>query len=373
LAQGVGFPPFERMGAGGNDDLDLDGNWAPSLADEGAEGPGQDKPKKRKKRPEEVAAATTQVKKRRKKQQEGAAVVEAEPTEAKKKKKKKLRTPTQPSLDDAAAPKVGKKKKKKPRAAVAESPLITQASKDGKKKKKTWRKHAAFDAYEESARTISLVGDEKSRTLMCRRLQAAWDVEASANKLSALEKQEVLPSGSWFVPCAEGVTVNNLLQRCQCSAGDPPLRTFLALRDGKKLPSPVPKSAALAVIVPSVDRVFAIVGEMREAQGWRKVKPVVLAAHGGGRKSDQVLRQAKALEQGTAVAVATPGRLLRLFEEGHAQPDGFELLVLDLTRDIKRRDLLKMPDTRKELFNLLRCHLMKPIQGERTRLVFCGA
>mmetsp|Transcript_19457 Transcript_19457/g.61048 ORF Transcript_19457/g.61048 Transcript_19457/m.61048 type:complete len:173 (+) Transcript_19457:637-1155(+) len=119
----------------------------------------------------------------------------------------------------------------------------------------------------------------------------------------------------------------------------------------------------------SAERVFAALGEVREA--WPS-KPFALAAHGGGRKRDQVTRQAKALGRGVAVAVATPGRVLRLLEEGHVELGGLEVVVLDLTIDRKLRDLLALPETRRDLFGLIQKHLMPLFgKGGRPRLALC--
>lgn len=132
------------------------------------------------------------------------------------------------------------------------------------------------------------------------------------------------------------------------------------------------KAASVIVLCPSAERAFAALEEIKEA--WQlKTKVVVLAAHGGGKKSDQVARQAKAIESGAPVAVATPGRLQRLLDEDLLDVSGVRLLVLDLSVDRKKRDLLTLPETRRETFGLLRKHLLRLLGSDAgPKLVLCG-
>eukprot|EP00933_Yihiella_yeosuensis_P014493 TRINITY_DN12978_c0_g2_i2.p1 TRINITY_DN12978_c0_g2~~TRINITY_DN12978_c0_g2_i2.p1 ORF type:complete len:177 (-),score=36.45 TRINITY_DN12978_c0_g2_i2:61-591(-) len=132
--------------------------------------------------------------------------------------------------------------------------------------------------------------------------------------------------------------------------------TLSAARDGKgKTPKVEPQNISVLVLCSSTDRVFKVKAEIEEA--W-KVKALALAAHGGGRKKDQVARQAKAIAAGVAVAVATPARLLRLLSEEHISPENLSLVVLDCERDRKQRDVLTLAESRGDLFKLLRQHFL---------------
>lgn len=303
------------MVAGGRDDLDLEGNWE-SLGTGGAGeagGRGKGKPKKKRK---------------------ASAAAEEAPAE---------------DDDDASAEEPPKKKAKKAR-----------------------RKGAALAAA--AAAVDASVAREEGPAAQARaRLQAAWEAEVKASHLTQLEQKEVAPMASWFVPCGEDVALAVLPKRLPAGAWSSSLRTLLALRDRAKPPAATPHGVSIAVLASSAERVFAAITEIRDAKAWRGLKPLALAAHGGGRKRDQVARQAKALASGASLAVATPGRLLRLVEEGHVKPANLGALVVDLTRDQKQRNLLGMPETRRDLFSLLRKHLLPLLgRGDGPRLLLCG-
>merc|ERR1719382_1744957 len=86
-----------------------------------------------------------------------------------------------------------------------------------------------------------------------------------------------------------------------------------ALRRRSAPPAAAPSGAAVVVLCASSDHVFDATQEIQQSWG---VKPLSLSTAGGGRRKDQVARQAKALKEGVAVAVGSPGRVLRLLEEG---------------------------------------------------------
>jgi len=221
---------------------------------------------------------------------------------------------------------------------------------------------------------------ETVKTLACKRLDVAWATHVKAEKLSLLEAQEVVPKDSWFSGCWPDATLNSLpsrLIREDISAS----RTLLAIHKGAnadgaiKLPAAEPGTVAVAVLCLSVERVF-VVHEMLQSR-WG-VKAFALCAHGGGRKRDQIARQAKAVASGVAVGIGTPGRVLRLMDEGHVKSSGLEAILLDLKPDRKQRDLLELPETRRDLFGLLRRHLL-PMLGQTSqegthgpRLLLCS-
>lgn len=301
------------MAMDGCDDLDLEGNWAPlGTADsEKVPGPGKGKKKGRKRKRPNAAAA---------KQLDATENVQASPAEDKAKKRRKCGAGTG--------------------AGLAMAPAC-----------------------------------EELRARACARLQASWMAEAKASKLTLLEAKEVVPAATWFLACEEDAPLADLPKqvRGDAAASSPLPLALLALRAGAELPAPGPAGISITVLTPSAERVFAALAELREAEAWHGARPLALAAHGGGRKRDQVARQAKALAVGASVAVATPGRLLRLLDEGHVRPFALGTLVLDLARDRKQRDLLGMPETRRELFLLLRRYLIPLLgQGEGPRLLLCG-
>ncbi|CAK9072193.1 unnamed protein product, partial [Durusdinium trenchii] len=96
-----------------------------------------------------------------------------------------------------------------------------------------------------------------------------------------------------------------------------------------------PKKGSVKVLAlcASTDRVFAI------KAAWDAAFPHL---------------KAKALEQGTALAVATPARLSRLKAEGHIEMSKIGVVLLDLAKDVKRRDVLTLQDTRSDFFKFLR-------------------
>lgn len=200
----------------------------------------------------------------------------------------------------------------------------------------------------------------------CARLVSAWAAEGKASSSTPLEMKELVPLPEWFVPCPLAVTLAALPQKCAGEFAPGVLRAI----HKKELPAPRPKSASVVVLCTSTERVFAAIEEMRTAWG---TKPLALATFGGGRRKDQIARQAKALKVGCLLAVGTPGRVLRLVEEGHIIPGSVDLFVVDQARDRKQRDVLTLPDTRRDFFCLLRQHLMAGLADpEGHRLLLCG-
>jgi len=189
-------------------------------------------------------------------------------------------------------------------------------------------------------------------------LAASWAAEAKSLSLSTIEVGEVVPEPNWFMSRSSSCPLSKLpstLRKPEFSMSESPS-----------------SGASVIVLSASTERVFEVVAEIESS--W-KTKPVVLAAHGGGRKKDQIARQAEALKRGAAVAVATPGRLLRLLDGDHASLRETNLVVIELTRDRKNRDVLTLPETRRDVFALLRRHALKRVKAESggIRLLLCGA
>lgn len=191
-----------------------------------------------------------------------------------------------------------------------------------------------------------------------KRLTSSWAAEAKAASLSALEVRELVPVPTWFASCHPGSTLVHLR------------RTLVP--DSAACPSShqTTKGPSILVLGSSTERVFALISDLEAA--W-KVKPAALAAHGGGRKRDQLERQAKAFGT-TPIAVGTPGRVLRLFEEKLVDVASLQFVVLDLAIDRKKRDILSLLDTRRDVFGLLRRFFAHGLAiGQGPRLVMCCA
>lgn len=205
------------------------------------------------------------------------------------------------------------------------------------------------------------------RVQACSRLLTAWSVEVKASSLTGLEMKEVTPLPNWFLECSLGADIATVPWQVSAPAG-----LFAAIQGGAvALPTPTPRCISVLVLCASAERVFQVL--QRAEEKWH-VKPLALSAHGGGRRKDQVARQARTLATGVSVAVGTPGRLLRLFDDGHAITDGMEAVILDLAADRKQRDLLSLPDTRRDFFMLLRKYLLTGLRKKAARghkLVMC--
>eukprot|EP00933_Yihiella_yeosuensis_P014492 TRINITY_DN12978_c0_g2_i1.p1 TRINITY_DN12978_c0_g2~~TRINITY_DN12978_c0_g2_i1.p1 ORF type:complete len:339 (-),score=74.97 TRINITY_DN12978_c0_g2_i1:61-1002(-) len=285
----------------GNDDLDLDGNWASNDPD---------------------------------------VVDESLPTSGKSSKTKK-----------------GVKRKQK--SSEADTPTI-EATPSAKKRKKKGGKVLAAVVDAEKAPQEG-IGTKELRHWALTRVATSWVAECKASRLTPLEAKEVRPLPSWFVACKPTISIGRLpweatLSLSKSQVDFPGSSTLSAARDGKgKTPKVEPQNISVLVLCSSTDRVFKVKAEIEEA--W-KVKALALAAHGGGRKKDQVARQAKAIAAGVAVAVATPARLLRLLSEEHISPENLSLVVLDCERDRKQRDVLTLAESRGDLFKLLRQHFL---------------
>jgi len=348
-------PAPESGPAVGQDDLDLDGNWASGGA---AEADDDDSP---------ADIPVLRPKKRKKSKAVAAEADESEPP--KKKKKQKLQA------DDDVPPKKKKKQKKESNAAglIGDS-LGGFVAEDGerKKKKKKKPKKSTHDRGMVAA-AAAAAGGLDSRGQASARVASAWAAEAKMTKMSALEMKDISPKASWFHDCPAAVSLARLPREDTL-----PSAFFAALRSGAAAePARKPGKIAVAVLCLSTERVFEALGELTEAwkvgKAWA-AKPLALAAHGGGRRKEQVARQAKAIASGVSVAVGTPGRVLRLLEEKHLKADGLELIVVDLARDRKDRDVLALAETRKDLFALCRHHLLAGLRKEGgCRIAMCGA
>eukprot|EP00811_Abedinium_folium_P001560 NODE_11428_length_1287_cov_5.122414.p1 GENE.NODE_11428_length_1287_cov_5.122414~~NODE_11428_length_1287_cov_5.122414.p1 ORF type:complete len:309 (+),score=106.13 NODE_11428_length_1287_cov_5.122414:92-1018(+) len=290
----------------GDDDADLDGNW---LGGGGSGSEAEAAPAHKKRR---IAAGTSA----------GAA-----PLLRKKKPaagKERMRLAAVPGKEESSAKK--KRKKRAARLAAArERPILRRGA--NAEELCSWEADA---------------------------LRTAWDQEAQSRRLSPLERRELEPSASWFLPCRPRLPLAKLPSKVP------------AISDGAIAPG-VPRRAAIAVLCASAERCFEALGEVKSAWG---VKPVVLATHGGGRKSDQVKRQSAALEAGAAVAIATPGRLARLAEGKLFE--GCGVLVLDLARDAKGHSLLTARDARCAMLGLLKAHFATHLTAGKLRLVVCN-
>lgn len=238
----------------------------------------------------------------------------------------------------------------------------------GAKRKK--RRRRTFAAQEKPELPTQEAACDSLTAWAVQRLKDAWAAEAKAASLSPLEMREVKPLKAWFAPCPPGATVASLPQSIT-----PSTEAGSVLREliKGKICDKAGKGAAILVLCSSVERVFAVIAELQTS--W-KVKPTALANHGGGRKRDQLARQAVAF--GSArVAVGVPGRVIRLLDEKLLDAgalESLELVILDLAIDPKQRDLLSLADTRRDLLDLFRRFLAPAFaRGARLRLAMCCA
>lgn len=251
-------------------------------------------------------------------------------------KKRKLRSKGADSAADAAF--------------EAEAPVVEASATAKKRRKKAKKKQGLAEGAE--APSAGAEGEELTAWAAAR-LSAAWASEVKASSLSPLEAKKLRPVSSWFTPLAPAETLRRLTRK-------------LPTGWDAKL---TPKGASVIVLCTSAERAFAAVTELKASGS----KPLVLATHGGGRKSDQVKRQASALEKGAHLAVATPGRLIRLLDDGHLQAQSLRHIVIDLGRDRKLRDVLSLAETRRDVLGLLRRHCLQHLEGGNLRLAMCGA
>jgi len=353
----------------GQDDLDLDGNWAPEQAQELEEEALASSPQRR-------------VKKRKKMSEDAGEAVESKPVKKLKKRKNVPSTPDEndtPSRgkgDEPARDELKKKRKEKAKkTSMLDRGNAVAAEDERKKKKKNKKKKTSMFDQGNAAAAEAAAGGQDSCGQAAARMSSAWVAEAKVNKMSSLELKGVVPRVSWFHDCPADARLARLPWAVaeQAASG-----TWLAsLKSGSAAESQRrPRSISIAVLCLSTERVFEALAEISEAWsvGKSTAKPLALAAHGGGRRKDQVARQAKAIAAGVAVAVGTPGRLLRLLEEKHLEATGLDLVVIDLARDRKDRDVLVLPETRRDLFALCRRFLCDELQRDGgCRIVVCGA
>lgn len=269
------------------------------------------------------------------------------------------------SLDDVISKpaKLGKGKKRKlaskqaEEAAANTGPVAADAERPESAAAKKRRKRAKRKQGLAEGDTVPDAGadPEVVTAWAAARFSAAWSAEVQASSLSPLEAKEFRPVSAWFLPISPGEQLRRLPRKLPSGW------------DAAKL---VPKSVFVVVLCNSAERAFVIAPELSKAMS---SKPLVLASHGGGRKGDQVKRQAASIAKGAHLAVATPGRLLRLLDEGHLQVQCLRCIIIDLCRDRKQRDVLSLPETRRDVLGLMRRHCAQPLEGRQLRVAMCGA
>mmetsp|Transcript_45019 Transcript_45019/g.97101 ORF Transcript_45019/g.97101 Transcript_45019/m.97101 type:complete len:252 (-) Transcript_45019:365-1120(-) len=236
-----------------------------------------------------------------------------------------------------------------------------------KKKKSKRRKDETKSAVYSADQLMNGSGDPEKQAK--ERLEAAWAAEGKARKLSDLELKELQPKPSWFLSCSPEVALRRLPTHLEKAGG----ATMEQLAKGQTSNIAVkPGCIGVVVLCLSTERAFQLAALLEKT--W-KIKPLTLCTFGGGRKKDQLQRQGRAIEAGVPVAVATPGRLSRLLDDGHAKVAGMELVVVDLAMDLKQRDVLSLPETRRDFFQLFRSHLCGPLKeasAAAPRLALCG-
>ncbi len=102
---------------------------------------------------------------------------------------------------------------------------------------------------------------------------------------------------------------------------------------------PKPKSMRALILTPTRELAVQISDSFRTYGRYLKVKHAVV--YGGVKYNSQI----RALAPGLDIVVATPGRLLDLFEQGHLRMDEIDVLVLDEAD--RMLDMGFLPDIRK--------------------------
>jgi superfamily II DNA/RNA helicase len=273
--------------------------------------------------------------------------VAAELRRGHQKKKRKL------NVAEVDSPVVKKKKKKLQHTAISgktgKGSEVEAAVSSSKKKRK---KKASKRQSKEGVLPRPDAPAEELGPWALSRFSSAWQEEIKAKSLSPLEAKEMRPLCDWFLPLAPSQKLEAVLRRFD-----------------KAETKQVPKNVGILVLCSSAERAFGIISELKAAS----LKPIVLAAHGGGRKSDQVKRQAAAISKGARLAVATPGRFLRLLDEGHVAVDGLRYVAVDIAQDLKHRDLFTLAETRSDVISLTRRYLLTSLEAGRLRIALFGA
>jgi ATP-dependent RNA helicase RhlE len=109
------------------------------------------------------------------------------------------------------------------------------------------------------------------------------------------------------------------------------------LAESKK--SPKPKSMRALILTPTRELAVQISDSFRTYGRYLKINHAVV--YGGVKYNAQI----RALSRGLDIVVATPGRLLDLFEQGHLRMDEIDVLVLDEAD--RMLDMGFLPDIRK--------------------------
>eukprot|EP00435_Cladocopium_sp_Y103_P034086 s241_g8.t1 len=233
------------------------------------------------------------------------------------------------------------RKRKRLKTAQVEGGQLDESTPEPKKRKRKGGK--VLEAVLASASPPS--GKVSLKKWAMTRISTAWMAEAKSKKLSPLEVKELRPHSWWFLPCPPQLAVQQLpdwAAKANC-----PQVQKLSSEQSFDL-----GSISALLLCTSTDRVFAVKADWDAAYPACPALP--LAAHGGGRKKDQVLRQAKVLQKGASLAIATPARVLRLKEEGHLDLSKIGVVLVDLAKDMKQRDVLTLQDTRSDFFKFLR-------------------
>lgn len=110
-------------------------------------------------------------------------------------------------------------------------------------------------------------------------------------------------------------------------------------RLAEKQKSPKPKSMHALILTPTRELAVQISDSFRTYGRYLKINHAVV--YGGVKYNAQI----RALSRGLDIVVATPGRLLDLFEQGHLRMDEIDVLVLDEAD--RMLDMGFLPDIRK--------------------------
>lgn len=259
-------------------------------------------------------------------------------------------------MDDAAEP-TPALRKKKPHAGLA-APAEEPAEAAGKPKKKKPRLQKSTPAEPAPKKAKAAAEDRPDVALLPAAEQAAvlWDsYRSECGGGSFLEHAEFEPPSILLLP-RRGESLQARLQAA--------LPTTWRDTLGRAPPHATRCGApALLVVAPAALRALEL---LRELPDFHRACPVAKLF----AKHIKIAEQVELLaSRPLCIGVGTPARLAALVADGALSLERVALVVVDCSRDVKLRNLLDIPETRRDFWALLwRQHLGARVAAGHTRI-----
>jgi hypothetical protein len=177
-----------------------------------------------------------------------------------------------------------------------------------------------------------------------------WSFVTKANKdFTELQKNLGLPSSS-FVAC-----------RNEAGWKDCSIIVKAGVSQWKKNvmeDSLTPRSPRVLVLSGSANRALVLIRELRSNLNCFVGK--FFSRHIKLKETAAILGQNNG--KAVPVGVGTPGRILKLIDLGHMNLDGTQLLIVDMSRDLKGYNLLEQKDIQKDANKLLNNHFVPALR-----------